>query len=183
MNIKHKLTKDFYLLSSDKKILILKYGSILENYIYKTKNDTIKIDKDIVDANPEFFQLIDWKSELLIYLKYNKIPQPSQIYKKLIPFIEEIIISDVMIEKEKASISDIKSLEDDLIKSNLIINDIKTENLNYKKEIENLNIIINSLNNEKSNYVNNLKKNEELQEWENKLREIEFKLKQPTMPK
>ena len=95
MKIKHKVIKEFQYLSPDKKIFILKLGTILEDYIYKVKTELIPIDKDIIDNNPDFFIVIDWKAELLTYLKTNKIPQPAVLSKKLFPFIEEFILSSV----------------------------------------------------------------------------------------
>lgn len=93
MKIKHKVIKEFQYLSPDKKIFILKLGTILEDYIYKVKTELIPIDKDIIDNNPDFFIVIDWKAELLTYLKTNKIPQPAVLGKKLFPFMEEFILS------------------------------------------------------------------------------------------
>ena len=84
MKIKHKVIKEFQYLSPDKKIFILKLGTILEDYIYKVKTELIPIDKDIIDNNPDFFIVIDWKAELLTYLKTNKIPQPAVLGKKLL---------------------------------------------------------------------------------------------------
>ena len=94
MKIKHKVIKEFQYLSPDKKIFILKLGTILEDYIYKVKTELIPIDKDIIDNNPDFFILIDWKAELITYLKTNKIPQPAVLSKKLFPFMEEFINSN-----------------------------------------------------------------------------------------
>jgi uncharacterized protein (DUF3084 family) len=93
MKIKHKVIKEFQYLSPDKKIFILKLGTILEDYIYKVKTELIPIDKAIIDNNPDFFIVIDWKAELLTYLKSNKIPQPAVLGKKLFPFMEEFILS------------------------------------------------------------------------------------------
>lgn len=93
MKLKHKVIKEFQFLTDDKKILILKVNTILEEYIYNQKDENIIIDKDIVDNNPEFFQEVDWKAELLSYLKSNKIPQPAVLSKKLIPFIDDMILS------------------------------------------------------------------------------------------
>jgi DNA repair exonuclease SbcCD ATPase subunit len=95
MKIKHKVIKEFQYLSPDKKIFILKVGTILEEYIYKVKTELIPIDKEIIDNNPEFFEIIDWKSELLSYMKVNKLPTPSQLHKKMVPFIEEMILSSM----------------------------------------------------------------------------------------
>jgi hypothetical protein len=95
MKIKHKLLSDFQYISPDKKIFVLKSGTILEEYNHKVKGDIIPIDRGIVDANPEFFEVLDWKAELMTFMKANKIPQPAQLGKKLIPFIEEMVLSSV----------------------------------------------------------------------------------------
>ena len=95
MKIKHKVIKEFQYLSPEKKIFILKTGTILEEYNYKVKSEIIQIDKDIIDNNPEFFEIIDWKAELLTYIKTNKLPTPSVLTKKLIPFIEEMVLSSI----------------------------------------------------------------------------------------
>lgn len=91
MNVKHKVIKDFQFITNDKKIIILKAKTILENYKYITKFESVLIEKDIIDNNPEFFSKIEWTEELNTYLKLNKIPQPAIVTKKLIPFIEEMI--------------------------------------------------------------------------------------------
>lgn len=95
MKIKHKVIKEFQYLSPDKKIFILKIGTVLEEYNYRVKTEIIPIDKDIIDNNPEFFEVIDWKSELLTYMRAEKLPQPAQLGKKIIPFIEDMILSSM----------------------------------------------------------------------------------------
>jgi uncharacterized protein (DUF3084 family) len=112
MVIKHKVIKDFQYLSTDKKIFVLKSGTILENYKYSINNETIDIDKDIVDSNPDFFESINWKYELLSYLKTNKIPQPSQLSKKLIPFIEDMILSSIAKLENSTNIIDESKIKD-----------------------------------------------------------------------
>ena len=95
MKIKHKVVKEFQYLSPDKKIFILKVGTVLEEYNYKVKTEIVPIDKDIIDNNPEFFEVIDWKAELLTYIKTNKLPTPAVLTKKLIPFIDEMVLSSI----------------------------------------------------------------------------------------
>ena len=111
MKIKHKVIKEFQYLSPDKKIFILKLGTILEDYIYKVKTELIPIDKDIIDNNPDFFIVIDWKAELLTYLKTNKIPQPAVLGKKLFPFMEEFILSSTSKQVFVPVLDDSKSRE------------------------------------------------------------------------
>jgi len=93
MGIKHKIVKDYQLLTSDKKIITLKSGNVLEDYKLTSKSDTISLEKEIVHNNPEYFQAVDWRQELLVLLKQNKFPQPSVIAKKMIPFMEEVFFS------------------------------------------------------------------------------------------
>ena len=73
MKIKHKVIKEFQYLSPDKKIFILNVGTILEEYNYRVKTEIIPIDRAIVDNNPSFFEVIDWKAELLTYIKTNTL--------------------------------------------------------------------------------------------------------------
>lgn len=95
MKIKHKLLSDYQYLTPDKKIFILKSGTIINNYVYSVKDESIPIDKDIIDNNPDFFEVVDYKYELLVFLKANKIPQPAQMHKKLLPFIDEMILTSM----------------------------------------------------------------------------------------
>jgi len=119
MKIKHKLLSDFQYISPDKKIFIIKAGTVLESYNYKLKSDIIPIDKEIVDANPEIFNIVDWKAELLTYIKTNKLPTPAVLTKKLIPFIEEIVLSNTSQSKslpvvDEAKIKELELKEVDL---------------------------------------------------------------------
>lgn len=92
MPTKHKVLKDFQFLTPDKKIIILKAKSTIIDYKYVTKTEDLTLERDIIENNPDFFSLIDWKEELNSYIKQNKIPQPAIITKKLIPFIEEMFV-------------------------------------------------------------------------------------------
>jgi hypothetical protein len=114
MKIKHKVIKEFQYLSPDKKIFILKIGTILEEYNYRVKTEIIPIDKDIIDHNPDFFEVIDWRAELLSYMRSEKLPQPAQLGKKIIPFIEEMILSSISQSQPQGQVVDeyqIKELE------------------------------------------------------------------------
>jgi hypothetical protein len=103
MKIKHKVVKEFQYLSPDKKIFILKVGTILQEYNYTVKSEIIPIDKDIIDNNPEFFEVVDWKSELLTHMKVQKLPTPAQLHKKIVPFIEEMVLSSIQQNSNNSS--------------------------------------------------------------------------------
>jgi len=111
MKIKHKVIKEFQFLSNDKKIFILNPKTILIEYRYEVKGESINIDKDIIDNNPEFFEVLDWRSELLTFIKFNKIPQPTIISKKLMPFFEEFILSSSENTNRVDNIEELKSIE------------------------------------------------------------------------
>lgn len=137
MNIKHKVIQDYQFTTNDKKIVILKIGTILENYTYSNKStlENIKMDKDIIDKNTSFFKQIDWKEELNSFIKTNKIPQPAVLTKKLVPFIEEMFIlnnikSDNNIDFEKELKFKDKELTD--TKNKLVV--LETQ-INEKKNL------------------------------------------------
>lgn len=110
MKIKHKLLSDYQYVSPDKKIFLIKSGTIVEEYCYKIKGEIIPLDKDIIDVNPEIFELIDWKAELMSFMKVNKMPQPAQLGKKLIPFFEEMVLSSIQ-QNNTSSSNDTRELE------------------------------------------------------------------------
>lgn len=90
--VKHKVLKDFQFLTPERKIIILKAKTVLQNFRYITKSDNVIIDRDIIENNPDYFSIVDWKEELTNFLKTNKIPQPAIISKKIVPFIEEMFV-------------------------------------------------------------------------------------------
>ena len=105
MAIKYKVLKDFQLLTDDKKILILKAKTIIEDFTIKNKSELVNISQDIIKNNNDYFAYIDWKEELQNYLKVNKISQPAVITKKLVPFIESMMSEkltgkEIIVEKE-----------------------------------------------------------------------------------
>ena len=170
MKIKHKLLNDFQFLSPDKKIFILKKGVILEEYNYRVKTDIIPIDKDIVDNNPEYFEIIDWKIELLTYMKANKMPQPAQLGKKLIPFIEEMVLSTVSQsvgpKLDESKIKELEEKETELFKEEQNLNRLKIS-LDSKEKV------VKDKEEEIEVRLKRLEKKEN--DWRNELREFEKK--------
>ena len=153
MTIKHKVIKEFQYLSPDKKIFILKVGTILEEYVYKVKSESINIDKDIIDNNPDFFELIDWKSELMTYMKANKMPQPAQLGKKLIPFIEDMILSSIQHQTVVAA-----PVDDSLMrKVEQMENDLKQREKRIKDREEEIEIRLKRIEKREESYKDDLK--------------------------
>lgn len=113
MKIKHKLLSDYQYTTVDKKIFLIKSGTIIEEYVYKLKGENIPIDKDIVEANPQLFHPIDWKAEMLSYMKAQKLPTPAQLHKKIVPFIEEMVLSSI---QQNSNNSSSPSFDDSKIK-------------------------------------------------------------------
>jgi DNA repair exonuclease SbcCD ATPase subunit len=118
MKIKHKLLTDYQYTTPDKKIFLIKSGTIIEEYLYKLKGENIPIDRDIVEANPQIFNPIDWKAELLSFMRSEKMPQPAQLGKKLIPFFEDMIMSSIKHDNvpsiDPTLMKDLEKREDDL---------------------------------------------------------------------
>jgi len=120
MSVKHKVLKDFQLVTSDKKIITLKAKTIIEDFTFKNKGETVVVEKEIIDNNQDYFSFIDWKEELNTHLKQNKIPQPAIVTKKLVPFIESMFINKT--QETKEIIKEVKvenTLNEDLIKKEL----------------------------------------------------------------
>ena len=131
MKVKHKLLSDFQYISPDKKIFVLKSGTILEEYNYKVKGEVIPVDRDIVDNNPEFFEAVDWKAELLSFMRVNKMPQPAQLGKKLIPFIEEMVLSAVT--PQAAAPADLERREAEAIRK---LGEVERQRLELDQKIQ-----------------------------------------------
>jgi DNA repair exonuclease SbcCD ATPase subunit len=111
MKVKHKLLSDYQHLTNDKKIFLIKSGTILNNYTYNIGDEEILIDSDIINGNPGIFSPVDWKQELHSYIKSNKFPQPKTLASKLEPFIESMIITSISSSENKIDESMIKELE------------------------------------------------------------------------
>ena len=178
MAIKHKVLKDFQLLTDDKKIIILKAKTIIEDYKFKNKSETVSVPVDIIKNNPDYFSFIDWKEELQSYLKVNKIPQPAVITKKLVPFIETMMnqgnstIKEVIVEKEVIIEKPMVVSDDTLsIELETKIKKIKLKEDQLDKEIE-------EANTKELEATNREKKAQELEKtYTEKLKEIEDKEK------
>ena len=122
--MKHKVIKDFHLMGEDKKIITLKSNSIIEDYIFrKGSSSEILVGQEAVEKNPDFFEILDWKMELVTYMKQNKIPQPSVLAKKIQPFIQEMFIVNAPTITKSFTINDskVKELEFKLNESYNII--------------------------------------------------------------
>lgn len=182
MAIKHKVLKDFQLLTEDKKILILKAKTIIEDYKFKNKSETVSVPVDIIKNNTDYFSFIDWKEELQSYLKVNKIAQPAVITKKLVPFIETMMqesgttTKEVIIEKPKV-------VEKEVIVEKIISDDslsIELENKLRKVQLKEnqLNKEIEEANTKELDATTREKKAQELEKtYTEKLKEMEDKEK------
>jgi hypothetical protein len=164
MRIKHKLLSDYQYISPDKKIFLIKSGTIIDEYVYKIKGESIQIDREIVEANPQLFSLIDWKTELLSYMRAEKLPQPAQLGKKIIPFIEEMILSSIGQNSSQGHVVDeyqIKELERKE-------KDLNNRELRIKDKEDEIDIRINRVEKREDSYKEDLKS---LDKKEDELRE------------
>lgn len=175
MPVKHKVLKDFQLLTDEKKILILKSKTILEDYKFKNKSEIVKVSPEVIKNNADYFQLIDWKEELQNFLKTNKIPQPAIITKKLLPFIENLLeelpttTKEIIIEKPVT-----------IEKEVYINNPIKSDDTEYETKLRKVELLQKKLENELVE-TNNIEaeyiaKKTKLDQLENSLKKQEHKL-------
>jgi len=162
MKIKHKVVKEFQYLSEDKKIFVLKAGTIIEEYNYKAKSETIAIDSAIIENNPEFFEIVDWKADLLAYIKANKLPTPAVLAKKLIPFFEDIVASSAS-QAAPAIVED--SLTKELDRKEA---DLDSGDKGIKEKEDEIEIRLNRLDKRESEYKEDMKS---LDEREDSIRE------------
>lgn len=88
--MKYKVIKNFSLLLNNI-IFTIPEKTIIINNETIIKNQKIHLEDEIILNNTEYFQVVDWKTDLVDYLKTNKIPQPSILAKKLYPFIEDLL--------------------------------------------------------------------------------------------
>jgi len=186
MVTKHKVLKDFQLLTDDKKIVILKAKTVIENFTYKLKTGDVIVSKEIINNNPDYFSFVDWKEDLQTYLKTNKIAQPAVITKKLVPFVEnlletnsKVITKEVLVETPveiKVKDTDIDTMQLKLeletkikkldLQEKLLNDEIDQTNkkeLEYTKKLETLNKTEKDLENKKT----------ELEDFEKDLKESE----------
>lgn len=188
MKVKHKLLSDYQYTSVDKKIFVLKSGTILEDYNYQLKGESILIDKEVVDVNPQIFCLIDWKSELLIYIKSNKLPTPTILTKKLIPFIEEMVLSSVSqstgVKLDESKLKELEEKETELFKEDQNLQRVKssldTREKMVKDKEDDIEVRLKRLEKRESEYKSDLssldKKEEELRERNRELIDLKLDL-------
>jgi DNA repair exonuclease SbcCD ATPase subunit len=182
MKIKHKLLADYQYVTPDKKIFPIKAGTIIDEYIYKVKDELIPIDKDIIDNNPDFFEPVDWKYELLLHIKSNKIPQPTQMQKKMIPFIEEMVLSSITQNTGGGAKLDVDKLREIEERESIITRREK----NIKDKDEEIELRLSRVEKREKNYKEDLKvldsREEEIREkskeLSNKLLDIDDKLRE-----
>ena len=141
MAIKHRVLKDFQLVTEDKKIIILKSKTILEDYKYTNKKESAYVSKEIIQNNPEFFLKVEWTEELNNYLKLNKIAQPAVVTKKLVPFIEKMMSEiDVKTNVETVIVESVKHDYDIQLELESKLKKVTLKESRLEKESDDLNI-------------------------------------------
>lgn len=136
MILKYKVIKDFQFTNDDKKIISIKKNTIIENYMYIEKNVELYIDSEIIENNLEYFEEIDWKKDLLMFMKLNKISQPSIIHKKILPFVESLIKNDISNIDDNLYLDKLEEKISIIEEKNTIINNINLNNKNKDEYIK-----------------------------------------------
>jgi hypothetical protein len=106
-----KLKKDFQHTNALGQIQLLSIGAKIdkkdgENYIIKQGNKILYIDAKIVESNPDFFEKVDFRSQLTVLLKTNN----TRTAPKLAEIVETFINDTLLDNKQIVDISDISTL-------------------------------------------------------------------------
>ncbi len=141
--MKYKVLKDYQHITEDKKVIQIKPKLVIIDYKVTIKGDIYRLDKDIVDNNPEFFHQITWKEDLLDYIKASKLPTPAIITKKLVPYIEENYLSNTQVETkivekvvEKVIQADNSMIELEISKRQILLDELSSKLSSREDEIE-----------------------------------------------
>ena len=139
MPVKHKVLQDFQFLQADKKIIILKAKTLLLDFTYQSKTDSVVIPEDIINSNPEYFQHIDWRMDFLSELKSLKVPQPTIVSKKLIPFVENLLIesnNQIPVSDNRDFVKELKEKDSLINQKNTLIEELQSTIQHLTSELE-----------------------------------------------
>jgi hypothetical protein len=105
-----EVVKDFQYTNEKMQIMVLPTGEVLEKqdaefYRFKKRMSIYTVPVEIIENNPIFFKVVDWREDLLREMKKNKKSTTPAIHKQVVAYIEnevlfnkEIIENDVMEE-------------------------------------------------------------------------------------
>ncbi len=107
----YKLKKDFQHTNTAGQIQLLNAGAKIDkkegdSYIIKQGNKILYIDAKIVEANPDFFEKVDFRSQLTVLLKTNN----TRTAPKLAEIVENFIETTLLDNKQIVDNNDISLL-------------------------------------------------------------------------
>jgi hypothetical protein len=107
----YKLKKDFQHTNTAGQIQLLNAGAKIDkkegdSYIIKQGNKILYIDAKIVEANPDFFEKVDFRSQLTVLLKTNN----TRTAPKLAEIVENFIETNLLDNKQIVDNNDISLL-------------------------------------------------------------------------
>jgi hypothetical protein len=107
----YRVIQNFQFTTADKKIDVLKIGSILapdlsseEQYVFKKGTKEFLYDAQLIENNPEFFEAIDWRDDLLVEMKKCKMKTVAPMFKTVVNFLNnEILSKNTLIQNDYLS--------------------------------------------------------------------------------
>lgn len=99
--MRYEVIKDFQYTNEKMQIMILPENQVVEQYdtdtyIFKIRAKTYQIAKILIENNPSFFKVVDWREDLLRVMKKDKKSTTPTIHKQVVAYIE----NEVLFEKE-----------------------------------------------------------------------------------
>ena len=99
--MRYEVIKDFQYTNEKMQIMILPESQVVEQYdadtyMFKMRTKAYQITALLVENNPSFFKVVDWREDLLREMKKDKKSTTPTIHKQVVAYIE----NEVLFEKE-----------------------------------------------------------------------------------
>ena len=96
--MRFELIKEFQYVNPERQILSLAVNNIVEKvdanwYGFEIRGKAYKIESAIVESNPAYFKLIDWRVDLLEMMKDKRKATLPALHKSVVGFIEENLMN------------------------------------------------------------------------------------------
>jgi len=97
--MRYRVVKDFQYTNEKFQITILPTDQVLNKedngiYSFKIKGKEYAIPAEIVLKNPTFFKPIDWREDLLAYMKQNKRSTAPAVHKVVVEFMDTYVLNN-----------------------------------------------------------------------------------------
>lgn len=97
--MRYRVIKDFQYTNEKHQITVLPTDSVLNKeedaiYSFKIKGKEYAIPSDVVLKNPQFFKPIDWREDLMAYMKQHKKSTVPAQHKVVVEFMDNYVLNN-----------------------------------------------------------------------------------------